>query len=212
MTYLDGETKTTVEGFDKWREGMKEADKLMTGGKNDDAAKDQAIAKLLSIRDLYPDFVEHGSAYELLAKLYLDKGDKARAMAQLEAYSKTGGRDPETVKKLATLEEEAGHQKEAMTALTRLLWIDPIDADLLTRLGGLELASGDTADAIREYRAAVYMHPLDQAASHFNLARALHAAGHDEEARDEVVASLEAAPGYRPAQKMLLELTAKTNN
>jgi hypothetical protein len=74
------------------------------------------------------------------------------------------------------------------------------------------MATGDAADAVREYRTVVYMHPLDQAASHFNLAQALHAAGQDDQAKDEVLASLEAAPGYRPAQKMLLELTAKTNN
>ena len=219
MTYLDGETKRTVEGFDKWREGMKEADKLDKEGK-----KDEETAKLVEIRDLYPDFVEHGSAYELLAKLYLEKADdpgidlnakltfRDKAIAQLEAYSKIGGRDPETVKQLATLQEEAGHKKEAVATLTRLLWIDPIDQDLLTRLGGLEMANGDTPDAIREYRSALAMHPLDQAASHFYLAQALRAAGDNDQARDEVVASLEAAPGYRPAQKMLLELTAKTNN
>jgi tetratricopeptide (TPR) repeat protein len=207
MVYLNGETKATVEGFDKWREGMKAADELASSGK-----KDEAITKLNSIRDLYPDFVEQGSAYQMLAKLYLDKGDKTHAIEQLEAYSKVGGRDPETVKKLATLEDEAGHKKEALVALRRLLWIDPIDQDLLTRLGGLEMATGDAADAVREYRTVVYMHPLDQAASHFNLAQALHAAGQDDQAKDEVLASLEAAPGYRPAQKMLLELTAKTNN
>jgi tetratricopeptide (TPR) repeat protein len=204
MKFLDGETKKTVEGFDKWREGMKEADSLIKGGQ-----KDEAIAKLLQIRDLYPDFVERGSVYEELATLYLGKSDKAAAMAQLEAYSKVGGRDPETVKKLATLQEGAGKKKEAMQTLTRLLWIDPIDLDLLTRLGGLELANGDTKDAIREYRAALGLHPLDLAASHFNLAQAFHAAGQDDQANDEVVASLEAAPGYRPAQKMLLELASK---
>jgi Flp pilus assembly protein TadD len=206
MTYLDGETKKTVEGFDKWRDGMKEADKLEKDGK-----KDEALKKLLEIRDLYPDFVEHGSAYEAIAKLYTASGDKANAMAQLATYSKVGGRDPETLKKLATLQEEAGQKKEAMQTLTRLLWIDPVDQDLLTRLGGLELANNDSADAIREYRSALGMHPLDQASSHYDLARALHAAGQDDQARDEVVASLEAAPGYRPAQKMLLELS-KTNN
>jgi tetratricopeptide (TPR) repeat protein len=204
MAYLDSETKKTVEGFDKWREGMKESGGLIKEGK-----KDEAIAKLLEIRDLYPDYVERDSAYEELAKLYLEKGDKAHATEQLEAYSKVGGRDPETVKKLATLQEEAGRKKEAVATLTRLLWIDPIDQDLLTRLGGLELAGGDSAGSIREYRAALALHPIDQAASHYNLAQALRTAGQDDQARDEVVASLEAAPGYRPAQKMLLELSAK---
>ncbi len=37
MTYLDGETKATVEGFDKWREGMKSADGML-GDKYDSAA------------------------------------------------------------------------------------------------------------------------------------------------------------------------------
>ncbi|HEY3841022.1 MAG TPA: tetratricopeptide repeat protein [Bryobacteraceae bacterium] len=207
MAYLDGETKKTVEGFDKWREGMKEADKLDSEGK-----KSEAKAKLLEVRDIYPDFVERGSAYELLAKIYVGEGDKTNAMAQLEQYSKIGGRDPETLKKLATLQEEAGKKKEAMATLTRLLWIDPVDQDLLTRLGGLEMANNDNRDAIREYRAALALHPLDQATSHYNLAQALRAAGENDQARDEVLASLEAAPGFRPAQKMLLELTAKTNN
>jgi len=114
------------------------------------------------------------------------------------------------VKKLATLQDEAGKKKEAMATLTRLLWINPVDQDLLTRLGGLEMANHDTTNAIREYKAVLAMHPLDQAGSHFNLAQAYQAAGQQDQARDEVVASLEAAPGYRPAQKMLLELS-KTN-
>jgi tetratricopeptide (TPR) repeat protein len=205
MAYLDGETKKTVEGFDKWRDGMKEADKLQGEGK-----KEEAKARLLEIRDIYPDFVERGSAYEMLAKIYLGEGDKPNAIAQLEQYSKIGGRDPETLKKLATLQEEAGKKKEAMATLTRLLWIDPVDQDLLTRLGGLEMANNDSKDSIREYRAALALHPVDPATSHYNLAQALQAAGDNDQARDEVVASLEAAPGFRPAQKMLLELTAKT--
>ena len=47
------------------------------------------------------------------------------------------------------------------------------------------------------------MHPIDQAASHFNLAQALHAAGQNDEAREEVVSALEAAPDFKPAQKLL---------
>ena len=70
---------------------MKEADKLERDGK-----KDEAIAKLIEVRDLYPDFVEKGSAYESLANAYLAKDDKTAAMKQLEAYSRVGGRDPET--------------------------------------------------------------------------------------------------------------------
>jgi hypothetical protein len=49
--------------------------------------------------------------------------------------------------------------------------------------------------------------PLDQAASHYQLAKALTMAKKLDDARDEVLLSLEAAPGYKPAQKLLLEIS-----
>ena len=45
--------------------------------------------------------------------------------------------------------------------------------------------------------------------SSYELARALQATHHLDEARDEVLSALEAAPGFKPAQKLLLELNVK---
>ena len=61
--------------------------------------------------------------------------------------------------------------------------------------------------AVREYRAVLARAPIDPAAAHYDLARAYRAAKRDREAHDQILLALEAAPGYRPAQKMLLELT-----
>ena len=47
-------------------------------------------------------------------------------------------------------------------------------------------------------------HPLDKASAQFNLAQAYFAAGQRDKAEEHVLASLEAAPGFRPAQKLLL--------
>ena len=60
--------------------------------------------------------------------------------------------------------------------------------------------------AIREYTAVLALHPLDKASAQFNLAHAYFAAGQKDKAEDHVLASLEAAPDYRPAQKLLLQL------
>ena len=68
--------------------------------------------------------------------------------------------------------------------------------------------------ATREYSALVASNPLDKAAAEFNLAQAYFAAGQNSKAEESVLAALETAPGYRPAQKLLLELkksAAKTN-
>jgi lipopolysaccharide biosynthesis regulator YciM len=52
----------------------------------------------------------------------------------------------------------------------------------------------------------VASNPVDKAGAEFNLAQAYYAAGQKDKAEDSVLAALEAAPGYRPAQKLLLEL------
>jgi len=51
--------------------------------------------------------------------------------------------------------------------------------------------------------------PLDQAASRFNLARALRSDNRTEDAKEQLLLSLEAAPGYKPAQRLLLEMSGK---
>ena len=168
---------------------------------------DEVIREATAIRDVYPDYVEVGSVYEFLADAYLAKSDKPHAIEELARYSQIGGRDPGLIKKLATLLEEAGRKPEAAAALTRLNWIYPVDEELHRRLGELDMGAAKAADAAVEFRAAIAMKPLDAATAHYNLARALRASSKEDEARDELLLALETAPGFRPAQKMLLELS-----
>jgi tetratricopeptide (TPR) repeat protein len=202
LAWLDTHTKTQVEHFADWKKGVKE---MLDAEKAKNY--DQVIAKGNAIRDWYPDFVEEHSVYEILASAYMAKGDKADALEQLEKYSAQGGRSSATIKKLATLEEEAGHKDKAAAALTRLNFIYPQDEELHRRLGDLLLAQNHVDGAIREYQAMLAMKPIDQAAAHYQLARALNMAKRTDEARDQIVLSLEAAPGYKPAQQLLLELS-----
>ncbi len=203
MAWLDGRTGKTVEGFDKWRQGIKTVAEAARARKHDDVIREGE-----AIRDLYPDYVEAGSVYEFLAEAWLAKGDKARAAAQLEEYARVGGRSPAVLKQLAALQEEAGRKKEAAATLNRINHIGPTgDEELHRRLGSLYFETGNMEGAIREYTAAVDSNAQDRAAAHYNLARALNAANRKDEAKDQVLLSLEAAPNYRPAQKLLLELS-----
>jgi tetratricopeptide (TPR) repeat protein len=201
LEWLDRETKVTTDHFDAWRE------KLKSMVADERAMKyDEVIKAGNAVRDWYPDYVETGSVYELLADAYTAKGDKDAARRQLEKYNEVGGRDPKLVERLATLEEEAGEPKKAAAALDRLNYIYPEDQELHKRLGDLWLAQNNVPGAIREYRALLALKPLDQAASHYQLAEALRRANSLDQARDEVLLALEAAPGYKPAQKLLLEI------
>lgn len=202
LAQLETETRKTVEGFENWRKQLKQIAELARAGKHDDVIRESA-----AIRDIYPDYVEAGSVYEFLSEAYLAKQDKAAALAELERYARVGGRNPGTLKKLATLSEEAGRKKDAAAALERLNYIYPIDEDLHRRLGDLWLAVDNVPAAIREYRAVLARKPTDPAATHYNLARAYRIANKPEEAKEQLLLSLESAPGYRPAQKLLLELS-----
>ena len=61
----------------------------------------------------------------------------------------------------------------------------------------------------REFGAVLALHPLDKAQANYDLARACHAAGDAKCAMDAVLAALEIAPDFRPAQKLLLELNGQ---
>ena len=97
----------------------------------------------------------------------------------------------------------------AAATLDRINYIDPAyDEDLHRHLGKLWLAQKNYEGAIREYRSVLALHPLDVASAQYDLAQAYMGAGQRDKAEDAVLASLEAAPGYRPAQKLLLQIKA----
>jgi tetratricopeptide (TPR) repeat protein len=172
---------------------------------------DEVLKEGEEVRRLYPEYVYPANPYEFMAEADLAKGDKQAAAAVLTGYEKMGGRQPQALKQLASLEEELGKPQDAAATLDRLNYIYPSnDEELHRHLGDLWYEQKNYGGAIREYGAVLAMHPLDQASAQFNLARAYLAAGQKDNAEEHVLSSLEAAPGYRPAQKLLLQL--KENN
>lgn len=200
--WLEQKTGSTVRHFDDWKRGMKAAYTDIQSGKKDDA-----LHEALAARDFYPDYVANGSAYELIATALLAKNDKTGAIQNLEHYRDSGGTNVETLKKLATLEHEAGSNKQAARTLAKLNCIYPEDEAIHRTFSSILLAGGDANDAVREAQAVVDLHPADQADSHYQLAMALRAAHRPSEAKDQVVLALEAAPDFKPAQQLLLQLS-----
>jgi cellulose synthase operon protein C len=202
--WLDKRVGTTVANFDTWRKQLKALAKLADAKDDDGVIK--AVPELIK---LYPEYVEDANAYEFLANAQLAKGNKQTAADALKVYELMGGENPGTLKKLASLEEELGRSKDAAGTLDRLNFIYPEDEDLHRRLGELWLAQGNSAGAVREFSAVLAMKPLDIATAEFDVARAYLADGEKAKAEESVLASLEAAPGFKPAQKLLLEIEGK---
>ncbi len=89
LAWLEPQTEKAVKNYDEWRKRVR-----VVAGFVKDKKWDDAIREGEAIRDMYTDYVEMGSVYEALAQAWLGKGDKAKATAELELYSKVGGRDP----------------------------------------------------------------------------------------------------------------------
>jgi tetratricopeptide (TPR) repeat protein len=168
-----------------------------------------------AVIDMYPEYVSDASAYELMAEAAKAQGNAAKEADVLTAYMRHGGQMPDLLKRLASLQEAAGQRAESAVTLERLNYVYPVkDEELHQHLGDLLYAQKQFPAAIREYNAVVASRPVDKAGAEFKLARAYLAAGQKDKAQESVLAALETAPGYRPAQKLLLELqepSPKTN-
>jgi len=204
MAWLEPQFKVTVDHVDEWAKLIREAFE-------DYKAKkwDEVIPKAEQARAWYPDYVELGNPYEFLSVAWKNKGDKAKEVAILEQYSKIGGRDPDLLKTLADLQAGEGRKKDAAATLERLNLIYLEDEAAHQKLGNLDMDLGKAAGAVREYQAVLAGKPVDMAGAHFGLARAYMAENKINDARDEVISALEVAPGFKPAQKLLLELNGK---
>ena len=201
MEWLNDDIGKVVDNFDQWRMHLKQLVELDKEKKYDEVLKEGE-----EVRRLYPQYVYDANAYEFMAAADLAKDDKKAAAAILTDYEKMGGRNPGALKQLASVEKDLGQPKESAATLDRINNVYPMNEDLHRQLGDLWFAQNNYKGAIREYGAVVAMHPLDKASAQFNLAQAYLADGQRDKAETNVLAALEAAPDFRPAQKLLLQL------
>jgi len=207
LQWLGKRYGAAAENFDEWRKHLKQLAAL-AGQKQ----YDSVISEGETARRLYPEYIGDANAYEFLADAYLAKNDKRSAAAMLADYEEMGGQNPATLKKLAGLQEELGQSQQAASTLDRINYIYPVsDENLHRHLGELWLAQSNYDGAIREYQAVLALNPLDKAGAQFNLAQAYYKAGQRDKAEESVLLALEAAPGYRPAQQLLLQIKHPEN-
>ena len=169
----------------------------------------EAEAPLLRGRDLFPEFVGPGNAYTLLAAIYRELERDDEAMEALESLLQHNETAWDEHLALADLLAEAGRSEEESGILERTLYISPFDVDVHRRLAESASAGGRFDVAVRERAALVALDPPDRADALYRLALAERDAGRTEQARRTVLRALEVAPGYDPAQELLLDLVGK---
>ena len=199
--YMRAALGPALDGLPRWRRNLKTAL---------ERARERKWAEVIGpaeeARSAYPQHVGSGSAYVLLADARDKSGAREAAVAELQEYERRGGRQPETLQRLARWLEDAGRVAEAVHTYEGLIYNWPYDEEIHARLGELHLQSGRADLARREFEAVLALDPLDRAAAEYNLARAYAKMGDHARARLHVLQALERAPTFGPALRLLLQV------
>lgn len=154
---------------------------------------------------LLPQDVDEGSPYLALARVYRET-NRPELLDALQEYWHRGGHDPQALALLGQRLHLLGRSPEAIAVMQDINYVAPFDEQNHGVLGDWLLEAGRSNEALQEYQLALALKPTDLASAHLRLARAqlaLHAVA---DARREVLSSLELAPNFAPAQKLLLQI------
>ncbi|MBX2881037.1 MAG: tetratricopeptide repeat protein [Granulosicoccus sp.] len=166
----------------------------------------EALARDLIRR--YPQRVSENNPYAVLATALQEQGHDDAAVDVLMEWHARGGHQPDLLLKLITDLQARDRSEEAITVMESLNWVDPYTADVHRSLGEHYLEMQEPTLAIREFDALLGMEVDDLAAAHLGKAKASLLLNDNASARQQVLYALENAPFYRPAQRLLLALTA----
>ena len=198
-TWLEKHPKS----FPGWR---RFATRLLAEGK-----LEPAKAAIETLRALYPEYVGPENAYMLLAALSRKRSDPAGERKALEDLVARDGSASPAYLRLLELEEAASDWPAVTRDARRLLAINPLIPAPYRRLGRASEQLGDVDQALTAYQAVAVLDDSDPADVHYRLARLLERQGKRDEARREVLKSLEEAPRFQDAHRLLLELVESSN-
>jgi tetratricopeptide (TPR) repeat protein len=154
--------------------------------------------------NIFPDYVGPGNAYAGLDAVYKARNETPKRIENLKQFLSISEFGAAQARDLADLYEQAGNTAEAIHYLERSLQVEPYDLPTHDRLATLYAMQDQHAQAVRARRAILALNPVDKAEAYYELARSLYANDDLNEAKRTVLQSLELAPGFREAQKLLL--------
>jgi tetratricopeptide (TPR) repeat protein len=188
-----------------FRAGMQKAVALM-----DATHWTEAAPLLQSLAESYHGERQAANPLWLLAVTQRHLGETNAELATLQKFARQEWDFQDLYVRLIELSETQKDWPAVTKYAERLLAINPLISLPHRALAEAGVATGNFDQAITAYRKLLLLDPPDPVDVHFQLARLLHIRGDSEsEARRQVLQSLEDAPRYRDAQRLLLEIDAK---
>ena len=175
--------------------------------KDFDAAEEHFKAALT----LYDDYTGPGNPYEGLATIYRAQERNDELVTILTKYLDTYPYGPGIARELAQLHLSRGESSLALMYLERSRTVAPYELAVLEQMADLYTAEARHDDAVEMRRAILEVGPVNRAEAHYELAQSLYHTTAIDAAKRSVLYSLEIAPGFRDAQRLLLMLVEESN-
>jgi predicted Zn-dependent protease len=165
-----------------------------------------ALVPALRLRELFPEYVGPGNAYELIARAQRGRGDAVQEREILAAWSSRSADASQAYLRLMQLDRDAEDWSAVVAHAEQQLAVNPLSPVPYRYLAEAAEQLGDSARAIAANRALLEFDTSDRSRVHYQLARLLRDTGKADAARRQVLMSIEEAPRYRAAHRLLLEL------
>ena len=166
-----------------------------------------AEAELLRLVKLFPHDASAEAARRVLADLYRKQGRAGEEARVLEDHLKVTAEAPDAAARLMDLRMAEGDWPRAVICGEQILAVDPGNARLLRQL----VEAAENADrrelAIRCLRGLLKLDPSAGPRWRIHIAQLIRDRD-QREARRQILLALEAAPRFRAAHRLLLELNA----
>ena len=166
----------------------------------------EAEGHLLRAIDLYAPFTDPGNPYTGLAAVYRSQQDDDKLINTLVQYLSISEHGAAEAVELAGLYLDQGNIDRATYYYERSLEVAPYDREVHAQLATLYTNQQQYSKAVQARRSILGLNPVDRAEAFYQYALSLQADTRQPEAKRAVLQALELAPGYREAQKLLLQV------
>lgn len=175
-------------------------------------AEDYAGAekRLQQLIKLYPADASGNGARKLLATVYERQELPEKQAEVLQEHLQRSGEDLQAAMKLLDLQITAQAWKNALATGQLVMAIDPLQPRVLRSLLEVAEATDSESESIQLLNGLLELEPADAARWHYQLAQ-IYEDNDAVAARRHVLLSLEQAPRYQDAHRLLLSLTDDTD-
>lgn len=169
---------------------------------------DEAVSLLTDLLDIYPEDSSPQGVRVLLARAYELLNDSQRQKAVLQDHIERCAEDFQSTRKLLSLLIADENWESAMSVASLGMAIDPLQPALLRDQFAVAKSVQDIDAQLQSLEALLELEPGDAARTNFLIASLL-ADTDSAKARRHALLSLEQAPRYREAHRLLLELKSR---